>query len=135
MFGIIQKLDGHGGLVRTLVLASFGFIHRFLLTTSESNEEIKILVLYFTKKKKKKNQYLVSIWMLLKFFWWCVWPFFVSPVHCSRDPQVINLCKFFFKIGFHDTIHTFKNYFVTIFLVFSNKRYLNKLLMFKYSKV
>ena len=49
-------MDGHGGLVRTLVLASFGFIHRFLLTTSESNEEIKILVLYFTKLKKKKKK-------------------------------------------------------------------------------
>ena len=27
--------------------------------------------------------------------------------------------KFFFKIGSHSTIHTFKNYFVTVFLVFS----------------
>ena len=47
-------MDGHGGLVRTLVLASFGFIHCFLLTISESNKEIKILVHYFTPKKKKK---------------------------------------------------------------------------------
>ena len=46
-------MDGHDGLVRILVLASFGFIHCFLLT-SESNKEIKILVLYFTKKEKKK---------------------------------------------------------------------------------
>ena len=28
-----------------------------------------------------------------------------------------------FKIGSHDTIHTFKNYFVIVFSVFSNKRY------------
>ena len=46
-------MDGHGGLVRILVLASFGFIHCFLLTISESNKEIKILVHYFTQKKKK----------------------------------------------------------------------------------
>ena len=30
------------------------------------------------------------------------------------------LCKFFFKTGSLNTIHTFKNYFVTVFLVFSN---------------
>ena len=47
-------MDGHGGLVRILVLASFGFIHCFLLTISESNKEIKILVHYFTPQKKKK---------------------------------------------------------------------------------
>ena len=30
-----------------------------------------------------------------------------------------------FKTGSHGTIHTFKNYFTTVFLVFSNKRYPN----------
>ena len=30
-----------------------------------------------------------------------------------------------FKTGSYDTIHTFKNYFVTVFSVFSNKRYPN----------
>ena len=35
--------------------------------------------------------------------------------------------KFIFKIGFHDTIHTFKNYFAIVFSVFSNKRYPNRL--------
>ena len=47
---------------------------------------------------------------------------FVDPVHCSRDLQVINLCKFFFKTESHGTIHTFKNYFTTVFSVFNNKR-------------
>ena len=32
-----------------------------------------------------------------------------------------------FKIGSHDTIYIFKNYFTIVFLVFSNKRYLNRL--------
>ena len=31
-----------------------------------------------------------------------------------------------FKTGFHGTIHIFKNYFPTVFSVFSNKRYLNR---------
>ena len=34
--------------------------------------------------------------------------------------------KFFFKIGSHGTIYTFKNYFATVFSVFSNKRYPNR---------
>ena len=33
--------------------------------------------------------------------------------------------KIFIKIGSHDTIHTFKNYFVIVFSVFNNKRYSN----------
>ena len=31
-----------------------------------------------------------------------------------------------FKIGSYSTIHTFKNYFVTVFLIFSNKQYSNR---------
>ena len=52
----------------------------------------------------------------------------VSPLHCSQDPQVSFFNKIFIKNGFHSTIYTFKNYFATIFLVFSfkqNKRYPN----------
>ena len=41
-------------------------------------------------------------------------------------PASIKKYKFNFKTGFHGTIDIFKNYFVTIFLVFSNKRYPNK---------
>ena len=53
---------------------------------------------------------------------------FVGPVHCSRDSQVPLFSNFFFKIGFHGTIHRFKNYFTTVFSVFSfqqNKWYPN----------
>ena len=32
-----------------------------------------------------------------------------------------------FKTGFHGISHTFKNYFDTVFLVFNNKRYPNRL--------
>ena len=39
---------------------------------------------------------------------------------------ITNFKEFFFKIGSHGTIHTFKNYFATMFSVFSNKRYPNR---------
>ena len=37
--------------------------------------------------------------------------------------------KIFIKIGSNGIIHTFKNYFATVFSVFSNKRYPNRLLV------
>ena len=46
------------------------------------------------------------------------------------EPTSIDFNKFFFKTGSHDTIHTFKNYFATIFSVFNNKRYPNRPLVY-----
>ena len=44
----------------------------------------------------------------------------VGPVHCSWDPQTsFFFNKTFIKNGSHSTIHTFKNYFATVFSVFS----------------
>ena len=40
-------------------------------------------------------------------------------VHYLRDPQTSLFSNFFIKNGSHSTIHIFKNYFVTMFLVFS----------------
>ena len=37
--------------------------------------------------------------------------------------------KTFIKNGSYGTIHTFKNYFATLFSIFSNKRYPNRLLV------
>ena len=47
------------------------------------------------------------------------------------DPQTSLFSNFFIKNGSHDTIHTFKNYFATVFSVFSfqfqqNKFYPNR---------
>ena len=39
-------------------------------------------------------------------------------MHCSRDPQTF-FSKIFIKNGFLDTIYIFKNYFTTMFSVFS----------------
>ena len=41
-------------------------------------------------------------------------------------PASIFFRKNNFKTGSYGTIYTFKNYFVTVFLVFSNKQYLNR---------
>ena len=41
----------------------------------------------------------------------------VGLVYCSRDPQISLFSNFFIKNESHDTIHTFKNYFVTVFSV------------------
>ena len=35
------------------------------------------------------------------------------------NPQITHFNNFFIKKGSHDTIHTFKNYFTTVFSVFS----------------
>ena len=55
-------------------------------------------------------------------------------VHCSRDQQPLYSEKIYIYIknGSHSTIYTFKNYFATVFLVFSfqqNKLYPNGLLV------
>ena len=42
-----------------------------------------------------------------------------ARVHYLRDPQTSLFSNFFIKNGSHSTIHIFKNYFVTMFLVFS----------------
>ena len=54
-----------------------------------------------------------------------------GPVHCSWDLQTSFFNKTFIKNGFHGTIHTFKNYFATVFSVFifqQNKQNPNALL-------
>ena len=41
-----------------------------------------------------------------------------APLHCSRVPQTSHFSNFFIKNGFYGTIHTFKNYFTTVFFSF-----------------
>ena len=41
-----------------------------------------------------------------------------APVHYSQLPQTLLFSNFFIKNGSHDTIHTFKNYFATVFFSF-----------------
>ena len=43
----------------------------------------------------------------------------VGPVNSAWDPQILLFSNFFIKNGSHGTIHIFKNYFTTMFSVFS----------------
>ena len=43
----------------------------------------------------------------------------VGPMHCLHDLQTSFFNKIFIKNGSHGAIHTFKNYFATVFSVFS----------------
>ena len=45
-----------------------------------------------------------------------------APVHYSQVSQTSLFRHFFIKNGSHSTIHTFKNYFATVFSVFSFKK-------------
>ena len=56
----------------------------------------------------------------------------VGPQALFMGPATWEKCKFNFKTGSHSTIHTFKNYFATMFLVFNNKRYPNRSLKLKF---
>ena len=42
-------------------------------------------------------------------------------MHCLRNPQTFFFSKTFIKNKSYDTIHTFKIYFTTVFLVFSHQ--------------
>ena len=58
-------------------------------------------------------------------------------VHYSQNPQTSLFNNFCIKNGSHSAIHIFKNYFTTVFLVFSfqqNKLYPNGPLDNKFSK-
>ena len=48
------------------------------------------------------------------------------------DPQISLFSNFFIKNGSHGTIHTFKNYFATVFSVFSFQFQQNKLYSNRY---
>ena len=66
----------------------------------------------------------VYVWIALKTAEVCICFFFLCGSHALfTGPTSMDFNKFFFKTGSHGTIHIFKNYFATVFLVFSNKRY------------
>ena len=71
-------------------------------------------------QKKKKQNAECKMWM----WTWDHTAYFAGQevmglVHCSRDPQTSFFTQTFIKNGSHDTIRTFKNYFVILFSVFS----------------
>ena len=66
------------------------------------------------------------VWIALKLFLSLRLAFFCGSCALFMRSVSTDFSKSNFKIGSHNTIHTFKNYFVTVFLVFSNKWYPNR---------
>ena len=52
-------------------------------------------------------------------------------MHCSRKPQISFFSNFFIKKWSHSIIHTFKNYFITIFFSFQFPTISKQTLTFK----
>ena len=50
---------------------------------------------------------------------WNLWVREQCTYALFTDPQITLFINFFIKNGSHGTIHTFKNYFATVFSVFS----------------
>ena len=82
------------------------------------------------KKKKKKNciqePHIGWVWIALKLFLFLHLAFFYGSCTLFTRPANMDFNKSNFKTKSHGTIHTFKNYFATVFLVFSNKWYPNR---------
>ena len=58
-----------------------------------------------------------------------VYVFLAGSRALFRGPASTEFSKIKFKTKSHGTIHTFKNYFATVFSVFGNKLYPNRLLV------
>ena len=71
-------------------------------------------------KKKKKKSILGWVWIALKKKKISVWHFFCGFYALFTGPANIKFGKIDFKIGSHSTIHTFKNYFTTVFSTISS---------------
>ena len=52
--------------------------------------------------------------------------FFLWVLYTVHETRSMDFSKFFFKTESHSIIHTFKNYFATMFSIFNNKQYLNR---------
>ena len=67
------------------------------------------------KRKKKKKRRVVYVWIGVP----CICIYFVGQWILFTDPSKLAKYSFLSLFGFHSTIHTFKNYFITVFLVIS----------------
>ena len=83
--------------------------------------------IHYTQKEVSKSEYLdpQRVFAFVFFFFFsffsCVLCFLRQITlftHCLRNPQPLYLEKNI-KNGSHGTIHTFKNYFAIVFLIFS----------------
>ena len=91
---------------------------------------------FFTRNWRQMLLFMYCAWTVTEHFdFSALFSISVGPIYCSRDPKISLFSNFFIKNGFHGTIHLFKNYFATVFSVFSfqfqqNKLYSNRPLMY-----
>ena len=69
------------------------------------------------------NKPLVLVWIVFAFSHGWRLAFLCGSRALFLGSACTDFSKFFFKTESYDIIHTFKNYFVTVFSVFNNKRY------------
>ena len=72
------------------------------------------------------NSHLVLVWIQNAFVFVNGLCFLCGFHALFTRPASTDFSKFFFKMGSHGTIHTFKNNFAIMFSVFSNKQFSNK---------
>ena len=101
-----------------LVILCFLFLSVCLVPTFESEFCFCVLLFFFFTRVSGDK---CNRGVLFSNVWPCF--FDISVNQWARalfmDPQISFLIKFFIKNGSHSTIHTFKNYFATVFSVFS----------------
>ena len=140
-FGLIQTC--HPSRINLQIEKSVCFkLHIFHQPTTFFFLIIPTVPLHWCKQKIEQPKLYITISVIIKLrldcvpcsrIYICLFFFFfptfpVGPVHCSRDVQTSFFNKIFIKNGSHDTIYIFKNYFATMFLIFSfqqNKQYPN----------
>ena len=71
----------------------------------------------------------MRVWIALKSIYVCVCVLSSGSRALFTGLVSMESGKINFKTRSHGIIHTFKNYFTTVFLVFNNKRYPNRLLV------
>ena len=78
-------------------------------------------VLNFSKISGSQTD-LAYVWIALKLFQCQRLAFLCGSHALFIIPASMDFSKSNFKTGFHGTIHTFKNYFVTVFSIFNFKQ-------------
>ena len=73
---------------------------------------------FVTRNWRQRLLFIYYAWTVAENFdFSAIFSTLVGPVYCSRDPQTSLSSNIFIKNESHNTIHTFKNYFATVFLV------------------
>ena len=110
----------------------FDTIHVFYCTISANFyfylQYFQQKVLNFSKMSGSQTD-LAYVWIALKLFQCLCLTFLCGSRVLFMRFASTAFSKFNFKTRFHGTIHIFKNYFATMFTVFSNKQYPKRLLM------